>query len=154
WLRAFEPQTGKLIWEFDCNPKNSKYELGGKGTRSDFIATPVVHDEKVYIGLGQDPEHLEGVGHFWCIDMTKTGDVSPELVTDAKPAPPKTKPNPNSAAVWHYGGPAKGENANRDYVFGRTMSTCSVHDGLVYIAELAGYVHCLDVKTGQPKWKQ
>jgi outer membrane protein assembly factor BamB len=154
WIRAFEPQTGRLIWEFDCNPKNSKYELGGKGTRSDFIATPVVHNEKVYIGTGQDPEHADGVGHLWCIDMTKTGDVSPDLVTDAKSDPPKTKPNPNSGAVWHYGGPAQGENLNRDFVFGRTMSTCSVHDGLVYVADLAGYVHCLDAKTGKPKWKE
>src|SRR5262245_507895 len=24
WLYAFEPTTGKLLWKFDCNPKNSK----------------------------------------------------------------------------------------------------------------------------------
>ena len=36
-------------------------------------------DNKLYIGIGQDPEHVDGVGHLWCIDMTKTGDVSPEL---------------------------------------------------------------------------
>src|ERR1019366_10212912 len=35
WIRAFDPQ-GKLIWKFDCNPKDAKYELQGRGTRSDF----------------------------------------------------------------------------------------------------------------------
>ncbi|MCS6850240.1 MAG: PQQ-binding-like beta-propeller repeat protein [Gemmataceae bacterium] len=158
WLRAFEPETGKLLWKFDCNPKDSKYALGGQGTRNDFIATPVVHDNKLYIGVGQDPEHFEGVGHFWCIDLIKATekgatnkdhDVSPvNDIFDAKhPA------NKDSALVWHYGGPAD-PNSGRDYVFGRTMSTCAVHDGLVWVAELAGYLHCLDAATGQVYWVQ
>jgi outer membrane protein assembly factor BamB len=155
WLYSFEPETGKLIWKFDANPKDSKYELGGRGTKSDFIATPVIIGDKVIIGTGQDPEHYEGIGHLWCIEATKTGDVSPELVEDAKANPIKTKPNPNSAVVWHYGGPttmADRDKLQRDYYFGRTMSTVSVHDGLVYAGELAGYVHCLDLKTGKPYW--
>jgi outer membrane protein assembly factor BamB len=154
WLYAFEPKTGKLIWKFDCNPKNSTYSLGARGTRNDFIATPSIHDNKLYIGVGQDPEHKEGVGHLWCIDITKEGDVSPELVVDDAMLPPKTKPNPNSALVWHYGGfieprPKRG----RPYSFGRTLSTCCVHDGLVYVAELAGILHCLDAKTGKQYWE-
>ena len=43
WLYAFEPYTGKLIWKCDCNPKDSVSHLGPKGTRNDFIATPVVY---------------------------------------------------------------------------------------------------------------
>jgi outer membrane protein assembly factor BamB len=155
WLYSFEPQTGKLIWKFDANPKDAKYELGGRGTKSDFIATPVIVDNKVIIGTGQDPEHYEGLGHLWCIDMTKTGDVSAELVTDAKAQPPKTKKNPNSAVVWHYGGPTTMEDSEklqRDYYFGRTLSSVAVQGGLVYAAELAGYLHCLDAKTGKPYW--
>ncbi len=154
WLRAFDPPTGKLLWKFDCNPKDSKYELGGKGTRSDFIGAPVIYDGKVYIGTGQDPEHFEGIGHFWCIDLTnKRGDVSPDLVTDAKKVPPAIKPNPNSAMVWHYGGEEKRPFAKRDYVFGRTMSSACVVGGIVYITELAGYLHCLDAKTGKFFWQ-
>jgi outer membrane protein assembly factor BamB len=95
WLYAFEPKTGKLIWRFDCNPKTAKYGLGGKGLRNEIIATPVVHDNKVYVGVGQDPEHGEGVGHLWCVDITKTGDLSPELFTDPNSDPVKTAPNPN-----------------------------------------------------------
>jgi outer membrane protein assembly factor BamB len=33
------------------------------------------------------------------------------------------------------------------------MSTASVHDGLVYVAELAGYIHCFDARTGQKYWQ-
>ena len=57
---AFDPPTGKLLWKFDGNPKDAVYELGGTGTRSDFVmAAPVVADGKVYIGIGQDPEHID-----------------------------------------------------------------------------------------------
>jgi outer membrane protein assembly factor BamB len=151
WLYSFEPETGKLIWKFDCNPKNSVYKLGGKGTRSDFIASPVVYDNKVYIGVGQDPEHDEGVGHLWCIDITKEGDVSP--VNDNYD--PNAPENKNSALVWHFGGmvpPNAQEEEGRNYYFGRTLSSCAVHDGLVYAAELAGYIHCFDAKTGKRYW--
>jgi outer membrane protein assembly factor BamB len=154
WLYAFDPKTDKLIWKFDANPKDSIYVLGPKGTRNDFIATPCIHEKRLYIGVGQDPEHKEGVGHLWCIDISKQGDVSPELVVDDTTLPPKTKPNPNSAAVWQYGGyvnprPKRG----RPYAFGRTISTCCVHDGLVYAGELGGYLHCLDAKTGEKYWE-
>ena len=153
WIRAYEPDTGTLIWKFDANPKDSKYDLGGKGTRSDFIGTPVVLDDKVYIGTGQDPEHTDGIGHFWCIDATKKGDISPDVVTDDKVFPPKTKPNDNSGAIWHYGGEEKSKFARRDIVFGRTMSTACIVDGVVYISDLAGYLHCVDAKTGKRYWQ-
>src|SRR5208282_3444591 len=58
--------------------------------------------------------------------------------------------NPNSGVVWHYGGPAK--DYERDFYFGRTMSTAAIHDGMVYISELAGFLHCLDAKTGKKYW--
>ena len=149
WLRSFEPGTGKEIWRFDCNPKTSIYKLGSKGTRNDFIATPVVHDNKCYIGVGQDPEHDEGIGHYWCIDITKKGDVSPKDDN----FDPKAAVNKDSALVWHYGEPAPAAlKKGRNYVFGRTMSTAAVHEGLVYIAELAGYLHCLDARTGEQYW--
>ena len=156
WIRAFNPADGKLIWKFDCNPKDAAYELAGEGTRSDFIATPVIHKDRVYIGVGQDPEHNPGVGHLWCIDMTKKGDVSPELVTDYTVFPPKTKPNPSSAMVWHYGGPItdpkERQKLRRNHYFGRTMATCAVHDGLCYAADLKGIIHCLDADKGTAYW--
>lgn len=152
WVYSFEPDTGKLIWKFDCNPKTVKYVLGGRGQRNEIIATPVIHDNKCYVGVGQDPEHGEGVGHLWCIDMTKVGDVSPDLIVDDSVEPPKTTPNKNSAVFWHYGGAAK-EGGARDFNFGRTMSTCAIVDDLLYAAELGGYLQCLDARTGKQYWE-
>jgi outer membrane protein assembly factor BamB len=155
WIYSFN-LDGKLLWRFDCNPKDSFYVLGGKGTRSDFIATPVIYKNRVYIGTGQDPEHLAGVGHLWCVDMTKRGDVSPELVVDNKEFPPKTKANPNSAVVWHYGGTttaADNAKLKRNYYFGRTMSTCAIHEDLVYAADLNGRLTCLDADKGTVHWE-
>jgi outer membrane protein assembly factor BamB len=153
WIYTYKPDTGDLLWKFDANPKDAKYDLGGKGTKSDFIGTPVILNDQIFIGTGQDPEHFEGIGHFWCIDPTKNGDISPTLVTDTKEDPPKTKPNPNSGVVWHYGGKETAKFAKRDYVFGRTMSTACIVDDIIYIAELAGYLHCIDAKTGKKYWQ-
>jgi outer membrane protein assembly factor BamB len=157
WIYSFDPASNKLLWKFDCNPKESVYELSGKGTRNDFIATPVIFKNRVYIAVGQDPEHETGVGHLWCIDMTKRGDVSPELVEKwTGPKGPETKKNPNSALVWHYGGPitdpAERKKLGRNYYFGRTMSTCALHDGLCYAADLGGTLFCLDADTGKLYW--
>ncbi len=55
WLYSFEPKTGKLLWSFDCNPKDALWKIGGAGTRNYIISTPVIWDDKVYIGVGQDP---------------------------------------------------------------------------------------------------
>ena len=74
WLvYSLDPQTRRFDWKFDCNPKDSVWELGGRGTRNAIISTPVIYDNKVFIGVGQDPEHGEGIGHLWAIDATGTG---------------------------------------------------------------------------------
>lgn len=158
WIYAFDPANGEVLWKFDANPKESIYALGGRGTRNDFVSTPVIYDNKLYIGVGQDPEHDQGVGHFWCVDIARAtqtkGDVSPEVVASDDGKVQKGKPNPNSAVVWHFGGlvPA-GQESSRKWLYGRTLSTAAVHDGLCYISELEGIVHCLDAKTGQKYWE-
>lgn len=154
WLYSFNPENGKLIWKFDANPKDATYELGGNCTKSDFVNNaPVVYKNRIFIATGQDPEHFDGIGHFWCIDPAgKTGDISPELITDNSLFPPKTKRNPNSGVVWHYGGDETRKFARRDHVFGRSMSTACIVDDVIYMPELAGYVHCLDATTGRVIW--
>jgi outer membrane protein assembly factor BamB len=157
WLYAFEPKTGKLLWKFDGNPKDSKYELGGAGTKSDFIAMPVIHNGKLFIGTGQDPEHFSGVAHLWCIDLAKAvkfgkvnrgADVSP--VNDN--FDPKAEVNKSSALEWHYGGEEKRKFAFFDFSFGRTMSNVVVVGDVLYVSELMGYLHCLDARTGKRYW--
>jgi outer membrane protein assembly factor BamB len=124
WCYSYEPKTGNLIWKFNLNPPGAKYVLGGKGTANEIIATPVIQDGKVFLCVGQDPEHGEGIGHFYCIDATKSGDVT------------------ESGKVWHIG----------DNDFKRSISTAAIADGLVYAVDLSGYLHCLDEKTGKPYW--
>ena len=99
--------------------------LGRRGHAQRFIATPVVYENKLYIGVGQDPEHDKGVGHLWCIDITKKPknkdkDLSPVKATTSIPRPPVNK---DSGLVWHYGGKRPGR-FDRKYLFGRTLSTC------------------------------
>jgi outer membrane protein assembly factor BamB len=159
WLYGFEAEKGELLWKFDCNPKKSKFKpKSGAGTRNYLLASPVVVGGKVYIGVGREPEAGPGVGHLWCIDITKkpdpkTKDLSP--VNDD--FDPKALANKDCGLVWHFGGfydakNPKPANEERDYPFGRTMSTVAVHDGLVYAAELDGFLHCLDAQTGQEYW--
>ena len=80
WIRGYEALTGKKLWEFDLNPKESVWPK----TRNEVISTPVFWDNKVYIATGQDPEHGEGVGNLYCIDPTKRGDIT------------------QSGRIWHY----------------------------------------------------
>ena len=58
WLYSFEAKSGKLLWKFDCNPKKATpYKPGGGGQKCFIIATPVVHDNRCYIAVGQEPEN-------------------------------------------------------------------------------------------------
>ncbi|MCE2795698.1 MAG: PQQ-binding-like beta-propeller repeat protein [Planctomyces sp.] len=165
FLAAGRDGNAELLWKFDCNPKDSIYLLGGRATRNHLIATPVVHDGLVYVGVGEDPEHGEGQGHLWCIDPTKRGDVSPTLVYNSKD--PKTpiahkrlqalvekegdfeRENPNSAAVWHYVG---ADPANFETTMHRTCGTVAIKNDLLFVSDFSGLVHCLDPKTGKPHW--
>jgi outer membrane protein assembly factor BamB len=80
WIRGYEAETGKKLWEFDTNPKDSVWPK----TRNELISTPVIVDNVVYIANGQDPEHGEGVGHAYAIDATKRGDIT------------------KTGLIWHY----------------------------------------------------
>jgi len=148
WLYAFDGKSGDIVWKFDLNPKDSRWELGGRGTRNNIVSTPVFFENSVILAVGQDPEHGEGVGHIYRIDATKSGDVSP--VT------PEGEENPNSAQIWHVGGvDADGSITGRkgDLIFRRTISTAAIADGLVYAPDLSGFLHCIDFKTGERYWE-
>jgi outer membrane protein assembly factor BamB len=125
WLYGLEPKTGKVIWRFDCNPKDSVYTIGPGSTRNNLLAMPVIAGDMVYIAVGEDPEHGEGIGHLWALRPKGEGDLTG-----------------TSAVVWH----RDGED------FHRSLSTVAVRDGLLFTADFSGYVYCLDAATGKPHW--
>jgi outer membrane protein assembly factor BamB len=166
WLRSFDAASGKLIWQFDCNPKRSKWLPGGRGNRNELIGTPVAYKGRVYLCVGQEFEHGEGEGHLWCIDPTKHGDVSPELVVDDKgkiiphrrlqAATEKDRviPNPNSAAVWHYAKHDRSRNGKIEFEeeFHRSVGMPVIKDDILYLADFSGLFHCVNARTGKPHW--
>jgi outer membrane protein assembly factor BamB len=91
-------------------------------TRNYGVATPVLGGGQIFISVGQDPDHPNGPGHTYCINPALRGDI--------------TEPG----RVWQY-----------DRI-GRSISTAAVADGLVYVADMRGVLHCLDAKTGKPYW--
>jgi len=118
WLYGFSARTGERLWRFDLNPKGAVWPK----TRNYGVSTPVFSDGKVFMSVGQDPDHGNGVGHMYCIDPARRGDI--------------TEPG----RIWQY-----------DKI-SRSISTAAVADGLVYISDFKGFLHCLDARTGKPYW--
>jgi len=148
WLYALDAKTGEHIWKFDLNPKDSVWKEAGRGDRNSIIATPVFYENSVVLGVGQDPENGDGIGHIYRIDATKRGDISPTTEDN--------KPNPNSGQIWHLGGidqdgSQTGEKGAE--AFRRTLSTAAIHDGLGYVPDLSGRVHCIDFERGRRYWE-
>jgi outer membrane protein assembly factor BamB len=137
-----KPSILPQAWRFDCNPpgyrsrggapidywalvRGGPRELDAEGmlvSPSEVIGSPVFHGNRIYVGIGQDPVHGPGRGALSCIAIDGRGDIT------------------RSGRVWQYLG------------IGRSLSTVSVVDGLVYAAEHAGKVHCLDAATGRLHW--
>jgi outer membrane protein assembly factor BamB len=137
------PAVLKCVWSCDCNPPEFRFHDGKPidywaGDRrwenslnhddglfvgpSEIIATPVFWKGRVYVAIGQDPEHGRGKGMFTCIDPRGSGDIT------------------RSGKVWSYAG------------LQRSMCTAAVVDGLAYVADVSGAVHCLDAETGRCYW--
>ena len=122
---GYHAKTGGLLWKFDLNPEDAVWGRGGRGgTKLNIIATPVVHENMVFLGGGNDPDG-SGPGRFYAMDATMRGDISVK------------------GKLWHVGGDD----------FGRTVSTAAIVDGLLYAADSGGFLHCFDVKSGRRHWR-
>jgi outer membrane protein assembly factor BamB len=118
WIYGFNARTGEKLWKFDMNPPDAVWPK----TRNYGVSTPVFSGGDVFISVGQDPDSGMGIGHIYCIDPTKRGDIT------------------ESGKVWQY------DKINR------SISTAAITDGLVYISDFKGVLHCLDAKTGKAYW--
>jgi outer membrane protein assembly factor BamB len=140
-----QPAKLKTVWSYDCNPAEYKdfggmprivhyyhgdSRWGGTLNKNDgtyagvaeIIGTPVLYRNRIYVAIGRDAAMGRGRGALQCIDATQTGDIS------------------RSGKVWTYQG--------LDW----TPATVSIADGLVYLADMAGRLHCLDAETGHRYW--
>jgi outer membrane protein assembly factor BamB len=115
----------KTVWKYDCNPpERKKFKYPAPEGPSEINATPVFYKNRVYVAVGQDPEHGEGVGVLTCIDATKTGDIT------------------QGGKIWSF------DKINR------SISTVSIDPttGLLFVGDFSGFLYCLDAETGKHYW--
>lgn len=125
WLRAYDAASGRELWRFDGNPKDAAWSpRPGVLSRSSIIATPVVAQGRVFVAMGMDPTHGNGPSFLHAIDPAGQGDVT------------------ENRLLW----------SSREV--GRVIGTPIVKDGLLYVGDLGGTIHCLDATTGAHVWKQ
>jgi outer membrane protein assembly factor BamB len=124
WLRAYDAASGHEIWRFDGNPKDARFlPRPGVRSRSSIIASPVFADGRVFIAMGQSPGHGNGPSWIYAVSPNGQGDVT------------------GSRLLW----------TSREV--GRVVGTPIEKDGLLYVGDLGGTVHCLDAATGAHVWK-
>jgi len=124
WLRAYDAMSGREIWRFDGNPKGARWlPRPGVFSRSPIIASPVYDEGRVFLAMGQDPSHGDGPSLLHAVSPNGQGDVT------------------ESRRLWTY----------REV--GRVVGTPIVKDGLLYVGDLGGRVHCLDAATGALFWR-
>ena len=124
WLRAYDAASGHEVWRFDGNPKDARWlPRPGVLSRSSIIASPVFAGGRVFVAMGQDPSHGDGPSLIHAISPNGQGDVT------------------ESRLLW----------TSREV--GRVVGTPIVKDGLLYVGDLGGTVHCLDAATGTHVWK-
>ena len=117
----------KCVWRFDCDPTAPKenihsYIRNRRESPSNIKSMPVFHNGRVYVTVGGDIWWGKNQSWLKCIDASKIGDVT------------------QTGQI-------------RSYSLGRhCCSTPSVHDGLVYVGDCDGKVHCVDAQTGSPYW--
>ncbi len=115
------------VWRFDCDPTAPKenvhqYIRNRKESPSNIKSMPVFHEGRVYVTHGGDIWWGKEESWLKCIDGSGSGDVT------------------ETNLVWSY---PLGKHC---------CSTPAVHNGLVYVADCSGQVHCVDAATGQPYW--
>jgi len=124
WLRAYDAASGQELWRFDGNPKDAPWRpRAGVLSRSAIIASPVFADGRVFIAMGQSPGHGNAPSFVYAISPNGRGDVT------------------TSELLW----------TSREV--GRVVGTPIVKDGLLYVGDVGGTVHCLDAATGAHLWK-
>jgi outer membrane protein assembly factor BamB len=124
WLRAYDAASGHEIWRFDGNPKDARFlPRPGVMSRGYIVASPVFAGGRVFVAMGQSPEHGNAPSWIHAISPSGQGDVT------------------TSRLLW----------TSREV--GRVVATPIEKDGLLYVGDVGGVVSCLDAATGALVWK-
>jgi outer membrane protein assembly factor BamB/HEAT repeat protein len=124
WLRAYDAASGREVWRFDGNPKDALWRPRPRVfSRGSIIANPVVADGRVFVAMGQDPSHGNGPSLLHAVSPNGQGDVT------------------TSRLLW----------TSRN--IGRVVATPVARDGLLYVGDVGGTVHCLDAASGVTLWR-
>lgn len=124
WLRAYDAASGREVWRFDGNPKDARWlPRPGVLSRNFIIASPVFADGRVFVAMGQSPGHGNAPSSVHAVSPNGEGDVT------------------GSGLLW----------SSREV--SRVVATPVVKDGLLYVGDVGGTVHCLDAATGAHIWK-
>jgi outer membrane protein assembly factor BamB/HEAT repeat protein len=124
WLRAYDAASGRELWRFDGNPKDARWlPRPGVLSRGFIVASPVFAGGRVFIAMGQSPGHGNGPSFIHAISPDGEGDVT------------------GTRRLW----------TSREV--GRVVATPIEKDGLLYVADVGGFVYCLDAATGAIVWK-
>ena len=119
WLRSYDAASGHEVWRFDGNPKDARWLPRPRVfSRGSIIASPVIDDGRVFVAMGQSPGHGNGPSLIHAISPNGQGDVT------------------ESRLLW----------TSREV--GRVVGTPIAKDGLLYVGDLGGTIHCLDAATG------
>ena len=124
WLRSYDAASGHEVWRFDGNPKDARWLPRPRVlSRGSIIAAPVFADGRVFVAMGLSPGHGNGPSLIHAINPNGQGDVTA------------------SRLLW----------TSREV--GRVVGTPIAKDGLLYVGDLGGTIHCLDAATGAHVWK-
>ena len=124
WLRSYDAASGHEVWRFDGNPKDARWlPRPGVLSRGYVIASPVFADGRVFLAMGLSPGHDDGPSLVHAIDPNGQGDVT------------------ESGRLW------------TSRAVGRVVGTPIAKEGLLYVGDLGGTIHCLDAATGAHVWK-
>ena len=124
WLRSYDAATGQELWRFDGNPKDARWlPRAGVLSRNFIVASPVFADGRVFLAMGQSPGHGSAPSFVYAISPNGRGDIT------------------QTGLLW----------SSREV--SRVVATPIVKDGLLYVGDVGGTIHCLDAATGTQLWK-
>jgi outer membrane protein assembly factor BamB len=123
-----------VVWSVDCNPVSHRFQIKENEVLAPFkypaadgpseiIGTPVFWNDRVYVAVGQDPEHGEGVGNLVCIDASEKRRFGGRI-------------------LWNI------SEINRSL-----STPGITPEGLLFIADFSGFLYCISAWNAEVYWK-